>query len=322
MRRLLTSAVLTGLALVLPVWAFAQAVPMPVIPAVKPVHAGKTAAKAPVWQHDGSKLSVTANGRAGTTVPSATAAALDGQAHSAGAGVQFTSKPGLTAHVNVNEIRWTPLAPTCAPGTPGCLGIAPADGVQRGEVGAGYAGHGVTLDLSIGQAQSEPAAAHVRNAPLPRVLPSEGGADVAAPLWFRNSTATSLNARGKVDLAPDTSLNLGASVGRVKFLPGSGLAADDALDQTTLSLGIQHGAVRGAIVGHMLEPDVPGPALGQNQRWSGVDLGISVRLPWRGELNFGAQNVWSSGRAPLLFGPGGTTPDQGRVPYVQYHQTL
>ena len=323
MRRLLASAVLTGLALALPAWAFAHAVPMPVIPAVKPVHTSKANAKAPVWQQDGNKLSVTANGRAGNTVPSVTAAPLDGQAHSAGAGVQLTTKPGLTAHVNVNEIRWTPLVPTCAPGTPGCWGIAPADGVQRGEVGAGYTGHGVTLDLSIGQAQSEPAATtHVRNAPLPRVLPSEGGADVAAPLWFRNSTATSLNARGKVDLAPDTSLDLGASVGHVKFLPGSGLAADDALDQTTLSLGIQHGAVRGAIVGHMLEPDVPGSALGPNQRWSGVDLGISVRLPWRGELNFGAQNVWSSGRSPLLFGPGGTTPDQGRVPYVQYHQTL
>jgi hypothetical protein len=322
MCRLLASAVLTGLALAVPAWAFAQTVPMPVIPALKPVHPGKATAKAPVWQQDGNKLSVTASGRAGNTVPSTTAAPLDGQAHFAGAGVRFTTKPGLTAHVNVNETRWTPLAPSCAPGTSGCLGIAPVDGVQRGEVGAGYAGHGVMLDLSIGQAQSEPAATHVRSAPLPRVLPSEGGADVAAPLWFRNSTATSLNARGKVDLAPDTSLDLGASVGHVKFLPGSGLTADDALDQTTLSLGIQHGAVRGAIVGHMLEPDVPGSALGQNQRWSGVDLGISVRLPWRGELNFGAQNVWSSGRAPLLFGPGGTTPDQGRVPYVQYHQTL
>ena len=194
--------------------------------------------------------------------------------------------------------------------------------LQRGEVGAGYAGHGLKLDLSIGQAQSEPGVARSRGAPLPRVLPAEGGVDVAAPLWFRNSTATSVNARGQVSLAPDTSLDLGASVGHVKFLPGSGLAADDALDQTTLSLGIQHGAVRGAIVGHMLEPDVPGTALGPNQRWSGVDLGISVRLPWRGELNFGAQNVWSSGRAPLLFGPGGAAPDQGRVPYVQYHQTL
>jgi hypothetical protein len=324
MHRLLASAVFTGLALATPAWAFAQAVPMPVIPALRPVQQGKAAAKAPVWQKDGNKLSVTASGRAGSTVPSAAAVPLDGQAHSAGAGIQLTTKPGLTAHFNVNETRWTPLAPTCAPGTPGCLGIAPVDGVQRGEVGAGYAGHGVTLDLSIGQAQSEPAAAAhvVRSAPLPRVLPAEGGADVAAPLWFRNSTATSLNARGKVDLAPDTSLDVGASVGHVKFLPGSGLAPDDALDQTTLSLGIQHGAVRGAIVGHMLEPNMPDSMLGQNQRWSGIDLGISVRLPWRGELNFGAQNVWSSGRAPLLFGPGGAAPDQGRVPYVQYHQTL
>jgi len=32
--------------------------------------------------------------------------------------------------------------------------------------------------------------------------------------------------------------------------------------------------------------------------------------------------VWSSGRAPLLLGPNGTAPDQGRVPYVQYHQVL
>lgn len=322
MRRLLASAVLTGLALAVPAWAFAQAAPMPVIPAVKPVHAGNSTAKAPVWQRDGNKLSVTASGRAGNTVPTATAAPLDGQARSAGAGVQLVTKPGITAHVDINEIRWTPLVPACNPGTAGCLGIAPADGVQRGEVGAGYAGHGVTLDLSIGQAQSEPAAARARDVPLPRVLPAEGGADVAAPLWFRNSTATSLNARGQVNLAPDTSLNLGASVGRVKFLPGSGLTADDALDQTTLSLGIQRGAVRGSIVGHMLEPDVPGSALGQNQRWSGVDLGISVRLPWRGELNFGAQNVWSSGRAPLLFGPNAGAPGQGRVPYVQYHQDL
>src|SRR6185437_378910 len=152
---------------------------MPVIPAVKPARPGKAATKAPLWQRDGNNVSVTASGRANSTVPTATATApLDGQAHSAGAGVQLTTKPGITAHVNVNETRWTPLAPACAPGTTGCLGITPVDGVQRGEVGAGYAGHGVMLDLSMGQAQSEPSAARVRSAPLPRVLPAEGGADV------------------------------------------------------------------------------------------------------------------------------------------------
>ncbi|TAN05211.1 MAG: hypothetical protein EPN36_06800 [Rhodanobacteraceae bacterium] len=323
MRRLLASAVLTGLALALPAWAFAQQVPaIPVIPPVKAVHVKQGQASAPLWQHNGNTLSVTASGHAGATVPAGAATPLGGQTRSAGAGVSLTTKPGLTAHANVNEVRWTSAIPACTPGTTSCLGIAPVEGVQRGEVGAGYAGHGLKLDLSIGQAQSDApvAAARSRAAPLPRVLPAEGGADVAAPLWFRSSTATSLNARGQVSLAPDTSLDLGASVGRVRFLPGSGVAPDDnTLDQTTLSLGIQHGAVRGAIVGHMLEPDLPGATLGQAQRWSGVDLGVSVRLPWRGELNFGAQNVWTSGRVPLLFGPN-ATPDQGRVPYVQYHQ--
>ncbi|TAM94175.1 MAG: hypothetical protein EPN40_12085 [Rhodanobacteraceae bacterium] len=324
MRRLLASAVLAGLALALPSWAFAQATTMPVIPPVKAAHAPKPAASAPVWQRDGNTLSVTASGHAAATVPSETATSLDGQTHSASAGIRLTTKPGLTAHASVDEVRWAPLVSTCAPGTTGCLGIAPADGVQRGEVGAGFARNGVKLDLSIGQAQSDAGAAIVRahQAPLPRVLPAEGGADVAAPLWFRNSTSTSISARGQLNVAPDTSVDLGASVGHVRFLPGSGLAGDDSVDQTTLSLGVRHGAIRGAIVGHVLEPNLPGAALDQNQRWSGIDLGISVRLPWRGELNFGAQNVWTSGRSPLLFGPGNAAPDQGRVPYVQYHQDL
>lgn len=326
MRRWLATAVFAGLGLALPSWALGQTMQMPVIPAVPNTHAKKDAVRAPVWRHDGNTLSVTAESRAGATIPSAAATLRDGQARSAGAGVSFTSKPGITAHANVREIRWTPVAPDCAallsgvPAGSACLNAA--DGVQHGEVGAGFAGHGVKLDLSVGQSQSESILAQARNETLPRVLPAEGGADIAAPLWFRNSTATSISARGQLDVAPDTSVKLGASVGRVRFLPGSGLASDDTLDQTTLSLGIQRGAVRGSIVGHVLEPNLPGAALDQNQRWSGVDLGISVRLPWRGELNFGAQNVWTSGRAPLLFGSGATVPDQGRVPYVQYHQDL
>lgn len=326
MRRLLASAVSIGLGLALPLCAVGQVATMPVIPAVKaPPHTAKAAAGTPVWKGHGASVSATAKGRTNTTVPGGAAEPANGRTYTTGAGVHLTTKPGITAHANVNETRWSLEVPACAPGTSGCLGVVPADGVQRSEVGAGYAGYGVKLDLSIGQAQSEAGGLAVRSrqALLPRVLPAEGGADVAAPLWFRNSTATSLNARGQVSLAPNTSVNVGASVGRVKFLPGSGLNPDDALDQTTLSLGIRHGAVRGAIVGHMLEPDVPGMApLGASQRWSSVDLGVSVRLPWRGELNFGAQNVWSSGRAPLLFGPGFGAPDQGRVPYVQYHQDL
>jgi hypothetical protein len=337
MRRLFANGLLAGLGLALPLWALGQTPPsptsMPVIPPVHAAHAKKDSASTPIWRGKDTTLSVSADGRAASAVPTAPAVSLDGQTHSAGAGLRLTTEPGLTAHANVSETRWSPLLPACAnvfPGTafdPACFrpgGVA-ADGLQRGEIGAGFSASGVKLDLSVGQSQSANATspALTRRAALPRVLPAEGGADVAAPLWFRNSTATNISARGQLDVAPDTSVKLGASVGRVRFLPTAGLAdGDDTFDQTTLSLGIQHGPVRGAIVGHVLEPNLPGAMLDQSQRWSGIDLGISVRLPWRGELNFGAQNVWTSGHAPLLFGPGAAAPDQGRVPYVQYHQDL
>jgi len=288
MRRCLANVMLAGLGLALPLWAFGQTTTIPVIPALQPpAHAKKDVAKAPVWQRDGNTLSVTATGHAAPTIPTATP--QEGQSHSASAGVHFTSKPGITAHANVREVRWAPLAPACAealsgaPLNPVCINPL-AEGVQGGEVGAGFAGPAGKFDVSVGQSHSAStnSSALDRRAALPRVLPAEGGADVAAPLWFRNSTATSISAKGQLDVAPNTSLDLGASVGHVRFLPGSGLAADDTVDQTTLSLGVRHGPVRGSIVGHVLEPNLPGAALDQNQCWSGIDLGISVRLPWRG----------------------------------------
>lgn len=325
MHALSAKLLLVGAGLALPLWAFGQVVPMPVIPALQaPVHVAKKATtRAPIWKHHGNTVSVTAKGRALAAAPVGTAV-VGGRGSVAGAGVRLDTRAGFNAHVGVSEERWNTVLPACAPGSAGCGGIAPVEGVQGGTVGAGYAGHGVKLDLSLGQMRSvaDGATAQSRGVALPRVLPAAGGADVAAPLWFRNSTATNLGAHGEVRLAPNTSVDLGASVGRVRFLPGAGVLSDDTLDQTTLSFGVQHGAVRGAIVGHVLEPNTVSNALGQDQRWSAIDLGVSVRLPWRGELNFGAQNVWTSGRSSALFGPNAATPDQGRVPYVQYHQDL
>jgi hypothetical protein len=326
MQRRLANVVLVALGLALPLCALGQAADLPVIqPVPKATHAHRDQASAPLWQRDGAALSVRAGTRAGASVPGDKAAAVDGRTRSTVAGLRLDTKPGITAHANLREMRWAPTLPACGvdPGS-NCID-APVDGVQRGEIGAGYAGHGVKLDLSVGQSQSESTLAPtlLQRGALPRVLPAAGGADVAAPLWFRNSTATDISARGRLNVAPDTSVNLGASLGRVRFLPGSGLdGSDNTVDQTTLSLGVQRGAVRGTIVGHVLEPNLPGAALDRDQRWSGVDLGVSVRLPWRGELNFGAQNVWTSGTSPLLFGPSGAAPNQGRVPYVQYHQDL
>src|SRR5690242_922102 len=140
MRRYLANAILAGLGLALPLWAFGQTTSMPVIPPVhQAAHAKKNAASAPVWRHEGNTLSVTATGHSGPTVPIGATAPLDGQTHSAGAGVHLTTRPGLTAHANVREIRWAPLAPVCAAALPGAptnpTCVSPlAEGVQR-EIG-------------------------------------------------------------------------------------------------------------------------------------------------------------------------------------------
>ena len=309
MRPVIANILIAGIIAAMPLAAIGQNA-MPVIPALPLAH------RAPASSH--VKVHVSAHAAAETAAPGV--APLATNTRSTNARVEMRSRNGLTAHAGVGATRWAPLVPVCVNGAlPGADCSAYAAGVRRGEVGAGYAAHGVKLDLSMAQSRADDDNA-TRQAPaLPRVLPAAGGAAVAAPLWFRNSTATSLSAKGEVQVAGDTRVDLGASVGHVQFLPGSGPLGGDTLDQTTVSLGIRHGAVSGALVGHVLEPNLPGAAL--SQRWSTVDLGISVRLPWRGELNFGAQNLWSSGKAPLL-GPGNVAPDQGRVPYVQYHQDL
>ena len=285
----------------------------------------------PVWQTaDGRTLTVVTGAQAaGGSVPGSATGLRSVDAHSAAAstGLQFNLSPGLYGRADVAQRNW--LSDTgCQPAQPGiknsvCLQAAPLADTQSGEIGAGFANDAVKLDLSVGQSHTSDNNAGVANESvnLPRVLPSGAGVAIAAPLLFPDSTATDLNARGQIRILPDTRLDLGASRGHVHFLPSTGLIGSDDLDQTTLSIGIEHGPVSGAIVGRMLEPALPGAALDPSQRWSGIDLGVSVRLPWQGELSFGAQNVWSSGKQPLL-NPQDVSPDQSRVPYVQYHQEL
>ncbi|MGH2551610.1 MAG: hypothetical protein ACRDHN_19665, partial [Thermomicrobiales bacterium] len=88
------------------------------------------------------------------------------------------------------------------------------------------------------------------------------------------------------------------------------------LDQLSLSLGLDAGSLRGAIVGHVLRSD--DPLLVGNRKWTALDLGVSWRTPWRGEISVGAQNLWS---APLD-APRESDPNQSRMPYIQYRQDL
>ena len=64
----------------------------------------------------------------------------------------------------------------------------------------------------------------------------------------------------------------------------------------------------------MLSSDDPALA---GKRWTTLDLGVSWRTPWSGELSVGAQNLWT---API-HSPR-DAESQARTPYIQYRQDL
>jgi hypothetical protein len=133
-------------------------------------------------------------------------------------------------------------------------------------------------------------------------------------------SSTRLSARGRLALTGNSGIVVGASMGRVRLLPGN-LLGLNTLDQKALSFGIDHGSISGNVIGRTMQPEMGVPSsFSSDRRWNSIDLGVTWRLPWQGSLSFGAQNVWSSGNTPNT--PAGPEPDQSRTPYVQYHQDL
>jgi hypothetical protein len=211
-------------------------------------------------------------------------------------GLQYSLAPKLQAHAEISEHSW----------------VNQSSRVLGSEVGATFDAGRYRLGLSVGTNTTPN-----NNVVLPRVLP--GAAPGVDGLAGFDSSAQ-LNARGRVALGRKSGIDLGASVGRIHLLPGN-LLGVDTLDQKALSVGVDHGPLSGTLIGRTMQPQagIPGNLYG-DKRWNSIDLGVTWRLPWRGELSVGAQNLWSSGTSVNT--PAGPEPDQSRTPYVQYHQDL
>ncbi|WP_333682241.1 hypothetical protein [Dyella sp.] len=211
--------------------------------------------------------------------------------------VQYGVTPNVSAQAGVTQRSW-----------------ATQPRIISSEVGATYNAGRYSLGVSVAQDQ-------VPNAtPLPRVLPGAVPGVNGLPDF---DSATQVNARGRFALNGNSGVLLGASMGRIRLLPGNQLGLT-TLDQKALSFGIEHGSVSTSIVGRTMQPEpgttVPG-MLNTDRHWNSIDLGVTWHLPWQGSLSFGAQNLWSSGNAANT--PAGPPePDQSRTPYVQYHQDL
>ena len=179
-------------------------------------------------------------------------------------------------------------------------------------------------DLSFGLSWLES-----RNAQLPLFAGSALTANpidlalavVPGAVDYRLQSSRTLSARGVWQLAEGPVFDLTAALGRAELSPvwygfaGSGLE----LDQASLGIGLASGSLRGSIVGRISSLDEP--AQMGARRWGGLDLGLSWRTPWRGEVTVGAQNVWS---AKVDSAAAGDAADasQARMPYVQYRQDL
>ncbi len=211
--------------------------------------------------------------------------------------IRYGIAPNVQAHVGVSEHNW---ANNQAPRIIGS------------EVGATYNDGRYSLGLSVGTDNVQGAAT------LPRLLP---GALPGVNGLSGFDSSTQINARGRVALDGKSGIDLGASVGRVRLLPGN-LLGVNTLDQKAVSFGVDRGPLSGSIVGRTMAPEagVPGAGYNPDRRWNSIDLGVTWRLPWQGSLSVGAQNLWSSGSGVNT--PAGPEPDQSRTPYVQYHQDL
>ena len=212
-------------------------------------------------------------------------------------GLQYGLGPRLQAHAEISEHSWANNQ---------------GSRILGSEVGATYDAGRYSLGVSVGTISTPN-----NNNVLPRVLP---GAAPGIDGLSGFDSSSQLNARGRLALGNKSGIDLGASVGRIHLLPGN-LLGINTLDQKALSLGVDHGPLSGVLIGRTMQPQagIPGN-FSADKRWNSIDLGVTWRLPWRGSLSVGAQNLWSSGTPANT--PVGPEPDQSRTPYVQYHQDL
>jgi hypothetical protein len=252
----------------------------------------------PLWRGaDGRTLSLQSNTASAAEAQRGTPLAFRPMDAStvASSSLDYGLAPHLTAHAGVSERSWANRAPR----------------VVGSELGASYDTPRYSVGVSVG-ANGTP------DSPvLPRVLP---GAAPGVNGLADFDSSTQFNARGRLALGSQSGIDIGASVGRIRLLPGNALGLN-TLDQKALSFGVDHGPISGNIIGRVMQPEagVPG-AFNADRHWSSIDLGVTWHLPWQGSLSFGAQNVWSSGNSVST--PAGAEPDQSRTPYVQYHQDL
>ena len=148
-----------------------------------------------------------------------------------------------------------------------------------------------------------------------------GNAREALPAWLSPNNKVSkidqnaLTVYGQKNIGREATVSIGGTWARARLIPAGDVPAlADRWSTRSLSVGAGVGAFGANIVGRVV--DTPNRA----GRWEGLDVGLTWRTPWSGQLTVGAENVVTRGKNP--FSTGNAETDEGTVPYVRYEQDL
>ena len=187
---------------------------------------------------------------------------------------------------------------------------------QGTQLGLGWRSPSEFLDLSFGLSwlEVDGRAGMLGDAGIGSSL-SRSGFDTLG-MWAQRFENQNLRLDSLINLGPQARMLLGGDVGRSRLTATDGTELQ--WETAELSFGLGYGAFSGQLTGRLIELPREG------QHWSTLDIGVSWRTPWRGELSVGARNVLGSGDAsrwPLTELPAVEDPS-ARVPYVRYQQDL
>lgn len=222
-------------------------------------------------------------------------------------GMRWQLAGGLAASANLSQSRTSSLCAVagsiCADNSLGTSGLLSSDlGINWTSPDASRSfNYGVTW--LRGDSTIQPFASEASSSLLP----------------YRLDQGQGLFANGQIVIGNDTRFNFDASRGSMQMWPlalGSQASGALDLDQSALGFGISQGNLSGTIVGRVI--DSTGTVL-PGQRWTLLDIGLSWRTPWQGQLSVGTRSYL----APKNDVPKSESEiAPSRVPYVQYRQDL
>lgn len=241
-------------------------------------------------------------------------------------GMRWQNDQGFHVDALLNQQSWS-QSPCISTGTD-CLfstaTVPAAAGWMQGTLGLGWTSDNGALDFSYGLSwlrTTEPTIPW--GSPSASLSYGNGLAGLIRPESgpYQLDSMNGIVANARMQIGDGALLDLGASLGRSRLIPFGGMPSALALpgldlQETSLSLAISGGNLRGSIIGRTaVSPD---PLL-TGKRWTTFDFGVSWRTPWQGELSLGTQSQLT----PVIDANGrDTEPAQNRVPYVQYRQDL